>query len=371
MPSTSSLRLAEKRSLQDSYLAATNTACASFSNESICLEAERDDKKRIKVNVVSSCSEDDDDDDDTFNDDGKSELPSYIDDNNDNNDDDDVNDNDGNDDYVYDENDESNSEYDENVLDNIDNNLSKSIGACQSSRVDNDITEQGVEELLDSNAETIDPKKKWIKQWQCLPKVAINERVTAYAGDVLRIWSEACEGNDHESEYTSTRHTMGLPRPKGTTSYDFMMSDTMAEHLPNLLARMNVAFLERVFDSAFHMKSFTPEILLEIEDKGNVQFANCGHNASCYIRFLIYLREVWLKLFDFIECEFKLRETEIDTDIKNNKYTMSSVEHEIKHMNDVRLFMKELRPIIKALPPGTWYTIPYVGMTETQTFLKR
>jgi hypothetical protein len=76
---------------------------------------------------------------------------------------------------------------------------------------------------------------------------------------------------------------MGLPRPKGTTSHDFMMSDAMAEHLPNLLARMNVAFLERVFDSAFHMKSFTPEILSEIEDKGNVQFANCGHNASCYL----------------------------------------------------------------------------------------
>jgi hypothetical protein len=83
--------------------------------------------------------------------------------------------------------------------------------------------------------------------------------------------------------HVSTRHTMGLPRPKGTTSHDFMMSDAMAEHLPNLLARMNVAFLERVFDSAFHMKSFTPEILSEIEDKGNVQFANCGHNASCYL----------------------------------------------------------------------------------------
>ena len=66
-----------------------------------------------------------------------------------------------------------------------------------------------------------------------------------------------------------------------------------------------------------------------------------------------------------------MRETEIDTDIKINKYTMSSVEHEIKHMNDVRLFMKESRPIIEALPPGTWYTIPYVGMTEKQTFLQR
>jgi hypothetical protein len=47
----------------------------------------------------------------------------------------------------------------------------------------------------------------------------------------------------------------------------------MAAHLPNLLARMNVAFLERVFDSAFHMRSFTPEFLLDIEDWGNVQFA--------------------------------------------------------------------------------------------------
>jgi hypothetical protein len=39
---TSALRLAKKRSLQDSYLAASNTACASFSNESIRLEAERE-----------------------------------------------------------------------------------------------------------------------------------------------------------------------------------------------------------------------------------------------------------------------------------------------------------------------------------------
>ena len=78
---------------------------------------------------------------------------------------------------------------------------------------------------------------------------------------------------------------------------------------------MNVAFLERVVDSAFHMRSFTPEILLEIEDKGNVQFTNCDHNASCYIRFLIYLQEVWLELFDLTEREFKLRETEIATDI--------------------------------------------------------
>jgi hypothetical protein len=35
------------------------------------------------------------------------------------------------------------------------------------------------------------------------------------------------------------------------------------------------------------------------------------------------LQEVWLKLFDFTEREFKLRETEIATDIENNKYTMS------------------------------------------------
>ena len=102
------------------------------------------------------------------------------------------------------------------------------------------------------------------------------------------------------------------------------------------------------------MRSFTPKILLEIEDKGNVQFANCDHNACCYIRFLIYLREVWLKLFDLTERELKLRETEIATDIKNNKYDMASVEHEIKHMNDVRLFMTESRPIIVALQLGTW-----------------
>jgi hypothetical protein len=65
-----------------------------------------------------------------------------------------------------------------------------------------------------------------------------------------------------------------------------------------------------------------------------------------------------------------LRETEIATDIKNNEYDMASVEHEIKYMNDVHLFMTESRPIIKALQ-GTWYTIPYAGMTEKQTFLRR
>ena len=31
-------------------------------------------------------------------------------------------------------------------------------------------------------------------------------------------------------------------------------------------------------------------------------------------------------MFDFTDREFKLRETEIATDIENNKYTMSSVE---------------------------------------------
>ena len=162
---------------------------------------------------------------------------------------------------------------------------------------------------------------------------------------------------------------MGLPHRKGTTSHDFMKSEAMAAHLPNLLARMNVAFLlERVFDNAFHMRSFTPKILFEIEDKGNVQFANCDHNACCYIRFLKYLREVWLKLFDLTERELKLRETEIATDIKNNKYDMASVEHEIKHMNDVRLFMTESHPIIEALQLGTWYIISYVGMTTWAQF---
>ena len=221
--------------------------------------------------VVDSCVEE-----------GKSESPSYI---NDNNDDlggvDYVNDDD--EEYVYDENDESNQEYDENAF----NNNSVCLSPC----VDSDIIEQDVEELRDSNAETIDPKEDWVQKWQCLPNVetATSERAAAFAGDVRRIWTEACVGNGDESEYTSTRHTMGLPHPKGTTSHDFMMSEAMASHLPNLLARMNVAFLERVFDNAFHMRSFTPKILLEIEDKGNEQFANCDHNACCYIRFLIYL----------------------------------------------------------------------------------
>ena len=74
-----------------------------------------------------------------------------------------------------------------------------------------------------------------------------------------------------------------------------------------------------------------------------------------------------MKLFDLTERELKLRETEIATDIKNYKYDMASVEHEIKHMNDVRLFMTESRPIIEALQLGTWYT----SMTEKQTFLRR
>jgi hypothetical protein len=67
---------------------------------------------------------------------------------------------------------------DENAFNNIittknitlDNNLSKSIGVCLYPRVDNNIIEQGVEELLDSNAETIDPKKEWIKKWQVFLK---------------------------------------------------------------------------------------------------------------------------------------------------------------------------------------------------------
>ena len=74
------------------------------------------------------------------------------------------------------------------------------------------IIEQDVEELPDSNAETIDPKEDWIKKWQCLPNVAtaINERAAAFAGDVRRIRTEACVGNGDESEY--------LPHRKVTTS---------------------------------------------------------------------------------------------------------------------------------------------------------
>jgi hypothetical protein len=102
---------------------------------------------------VSSFREDDDDDDYAFNDDGKSESPSYIDYNNDDCGEVD-NDNDGNDECVYNENDESNPEYDEYAFINI--NTTESSGVCHSSRVDNDIIEQGAEELLDSNAETID-----------------------------------------------------------------------------------------------------------------------------------------------------------------------------------------------------------------------
>jgi hypothetical protein len=186
---------------------------------------------------------------------GKSESPSYT-NINDNNDDwgDVVYNNYGDEEYVYDKNDKSNQVYDENAFNNI-------------------ITTSNIT-IDNSNAETIDPKEDWIKMWQCLPNVATatNERAAAFAGDVRRIWTEACVGNGDESEYTSTRHTMGLPHRKGTTSHDFMMSEAMAAHLPNLLARMNVAFLERVFDNAFHMRSFTPKILLEIEDKGNQEF---------------------------------------------------------------------------------------------------
>jgi hypothetical protein len=67
---------------------------------------------------------------------------------------------------------------------------------------------------------------------------------------------------------------MGLPHQKGATSHDFMMSETMAAHLPNLLARMNKAFLERVFDSALHMRSFTPEIN-SIGDRRQGQCTDC------------------------------------------------------------------------------------------------
>jgi hypothetical protein len=90
---------------------------------------------------------------------GKSESPSFgeVDDGNN-----------GNDDYVYDERREQSRIRRKRVQQHLstENNLSKSIGVCLYPRVDNDIVEQGVEELLDSNAETIDPKKDWIKKWQ-------------------------------------------------------------------------------------------------------------------------------------------------------------------------------------------------------------
>ena len=52
MPSTTSERLAVKRSLRDmEQISAANKACASFSNKSICLVAVFDDQRRIKVHV--------------------------------------------------------------------------------------------------------------------------------------------------------------------------------------------------------------------------------------------------------------------------------------------------------------------------------
>ena len=53
MPATTSMRLAAKRSLRDMELAAANKACASLSNKSFRLEAEYNDQRRIKVNVVT------------------------------------------------------------------------------------------------------------------------------------------------------------------------------------------------------------------------------------------------------------------------------------------------------------------------------
>ena len=51
MPSTTSMRLAEKRSLRDVELAAAKRVCESLSNKSFRLEAVIDDQRRIKVNV--------------------------------------------------------------------------------------------------------------------------------------------------------------------------------------------------------------------------------------------------------------------------------------------------------------------------------
>jgi hypothetical protein len=67
-------------------------------------------------------------------------------------------------------------------------------------------------------------------------------------------------------------------------------------------------------------------------------------NACCYIRFLIYLRE-------------------IVSDIKNNKYNMSSVEHEIKHHERTSPY-DGIATHHQSPALGTWYAIPYVGMTE-------
>ena len=53
MPATTSMRLAEKRSLRDVELAAAKRVCESLSNKSFRLEAVIDDQRRIKVNVVT------------------------------------------------------------------------------------------------------------------------------------------------------------------------------------------------------------------------------------------------------------------------------------------------------------------------------
>jgi hypothetical protein len=183
------------------------------------------------------------------------------------------------------------------------------------------------------------------------------------------MWIKACEGKELESDFTSHEHVMGLSRQLGVSPLEFMTSEAVKEHLPLIIGCMLGPFVKIVFDPDFHMKDFTPTILEQIHEDSDTDFAGCEEGASAYVKILIHTKVDWLKIYYKTEKDFLVIEEDIR---RGDVYTESEAEDLTRHIAKVRTLMQESRPYIEQLPrDDSWFVLPYVGMTEKQTFLKR
>lgn len=140
-------------------------------------------------------------------------------------------------------------------------------------------------------------------------------------------------------------------------------------------------FLLLVFDSAFHIGSFTPNIFSKLLAFSNTIFAGLEYSACTYCRVLIYRKDVWLALFDRKREEIDRWELEFDRAArrrffkkKKNRgktYTPQDSEERRRLIIKLNAFMTAATLIINALPDNSWWTIPYIGMTTMRSFETR
>lgn len=290
----------------------------------------------------------------------------------------DCDDDDYNDDDEHDDEDEDDEVYGEVVEEyvndtftssniNFDNGSNASLERNPSPQTN----ESDVEESHNNTTDERNPRQYWYDDLEVPPKITqeTKDQAARLTPQFLEMWRKACEGKELESDITSHHHIMGLSRTLGKSPLEFMTSEAVKDHLPMILGCMLGPFLKIVFDPDFHMRDFTPTILEQIYKDSGTDLAGCEEGASIYGRLIIHTKKDWQEIYDKTEEDFLIIEEAIR---RGDMYTESEAEDLTRHIAKVRSLMHASRPYIDQLPrDDSWFVLPYVGMTEKQTFPKR